>query len=69
MAVRTQQPTELRDDELSVRSFMVLPDHPHKEHGTSIEDVRTCTHCGKTAYFRQAGSGGWATCSACEAFA
>lgn len=69
MALRTQQLTELREDELSVRSFTALTDHPHKEHGTSIEGVRTCTHCGKTAYFRQAGSGGWATCNACEAFA
>ena len=69
MAVRTQQATEHRDDELSARSFTALTDHPDKEHGTSIEDVRTCTHCGKTAYFRQAGSGGWATCSACGAFA
>jgi hypothetical protein len=60
---------ELGDDDLLVRTFRALPDYPHEEHGTSIEDVRTCTHCGKTVSFREAGRGGWATCSACEAFA
>jgi hypothetical protein len=69
MAIQGQQPTEFRDDDLSPRSFAALPDHPHKEHGTSIEDVRTCTHCGNTSSFREAGPGGWATCSTCGTLA
>jgi hypothetical protein len=70
MAIRVlQQATGLRDDDLSVRSFTARSHHPHKEHRTSIEDERTCTHCGKTGSFREAGPGGWATCNACGALA
>lgn len=66
MAIPAQQ---LLEDDQSVRSLRALPDHPHKEHRPLIYDERTCTHCGKTAFFSEAGRGGWATCSACGALA
>jgi ribosomal protein L37AE/L43A len=65
MAIQAQQ---LRVDDLPVRSIRALP-HRHKEHRAFSEDMRTCTHCGKTASFHRAGPGGWVTCNACGALA
>jgi hypothetical protein len=67
MALRAHEPMELREDDVVVRFFPVVPTRRLMEDGTPIEDVRTCAHCGRTARFREAGPGGWAACTACGA--
>jgi len=67
MHVPVQEREGFRNDDPSILLLRTVPDGERLR--VPIQDVRTCSSCGRTTSFLDAGPGGWAACGVCGALA